>query len=825
MALDPSTIYVNQIDLPYVGATRGQLIICLEDGAVYVASGIAGVLIPVAPPASGTPSFATKTDLQAQTGSMTAGTVSAVYADANPSNNTVFVWDGQSLLPVGNSTASARVYTTLALAVADEPNMAPNIMVAVYADSVATNNTLYVWDGTNLKPALNGAPKVSVYATLADLVADESQLPQNIILGVYNDATKANNGMYVWTGTTLVSITPTPAEAKTYATLADLNTATSSLAAGTLAAVYADATAHNNTNYVWDGTSLTAINPNSADITTMQSQINSLQASIGSGTKPYATKADLVADEGNLPANTVAMVYNDPTPENNTTYVWNGTTLITAYDRLSVALGNGGGFQQVGTGAVLRSFQSKVRDLVVMVPDYYVSGDGNDYYPALVRAYAYSKTLAFPPGSFNVNTPLPYTTDCTIIGAGPNDGGTIINAPNGFLKNSSTTRKHLYISNLMIQGSGTGIGISGPFGGFIRNCAIDNYVSCIENASAYLSHYERVSFLSASAFGLSVADFNGSSVRDCYFDAHVKCHISTMDVTPLSGTNNGIPFVLADNNHNVAGSVFPNNSYLRLRGQFAMRDCYFEDFSTAASGICMVEVQVNQFDKVGCTFENNLFNGQGYSKCAINFWGSTALRCDSFGSVSENRIQGFNGDSQSAGILFGKIADGTNNHIFGIQFLNNQFSGNRVNFGNQQVNYIYRPLAHGNSAASTTIAGSTYVALPIGDNIVTDTAGGLSTSTYTIRKDGIYRLSCSLIARSTSGNYPNIGAGIFLAGTEVEFADCSINFQSNPTQQMMTLDTIVACTANQAVQVKAHNGQTINNVSFSAEWISQDGQG
>lgn len=821
MALDPSTIYVNQIDLPYVGAIRGQLIICLEDAAVYVASGIAGVLIPVAPPANGTPSFATLALLNDATGSMTAGTVAVVYADANAVNNTVYVWDGQSLLPVGNTASGARVYPTLALAIAAEAEMSPNIMVAVYADPIPTNNTVYVWDGSSLTPALNGAPKIAVYATLADLVAAEPSLPHNIVAGVYNDSVNANNGMYVWTGATLVPITPTPTVAKIYATLADLNAATPSLDPNTLAAVYADTTAVNNTTYVWDGSALTSLNASAAAIADLQAQINSLSASIAAGIKPYATKAALVADEGNLSANTMAMVYADATPANNTTYVWTGTALITAYDRLSVALGNGAGFQQSGTNAQIRPFQSKIRDYVPTVTDFYIASDGSDYYPALVRAYAYSKTIFFPPGTFNVNTPLSYTTDCVITGAGQDDNGTIINAPNGFLKNTSTTRHHLNITGLMIQGTGAGVAVDGPFGGFMSYVSIDSYATAVENSSAFLSHYWRCNFTKCSAFGLNVADFNGSSVVECYFDAYTPCHISLLDVTPTSGTNNGIPFLLQNNNHNVSGNQFQNISALRLRGQFEMRDCYIEDFGSSADGICMLEVEVGQFDKVGCSIHNNLFNGHGWPKCAICFWGSTNVRCDYFGSVFENKISGF----ATADILFGKPSDGTNNHIAGIQFLNNQVDTSTPTYGNQDIHYIYRPLAHGNSTASTTIAGATYVTLPIGANIVTDTAGGMGSSSYTVRSNGIYRISCSLIARSTSGSYPNIGAGIFVAGTEVEFANCAITYQSNPTQQMMTLDTILNLTTNQVVQIKAHNGETINNISFSIEWISKDGQG
>lgn len=824
MALDPSTIYVNQIDLPYVGAIRGQLIICLEDAQVYVASGIAGVLIPVSKKDEGTPAFATYALLQAATDGMTAGTVCVVYADPLSSNNTVYVWDGSQLNPVSPSSSGARVFDTLANAALAEGTFTQNMLIGIYADPVPANNTVYIWDSTSLTPILSTAPNTVTYATFADLDAAKAGLRDFTIAAVYQDTTAANNGMYVWTGATLLAITPTPIAAKIFATLADLVAAEGSLSANTLAAVFNDGTAANNTTYVWDGSTLTALNPIGSAISDLQSQIDALQAAIATGVKPYATKAALVADEGNLPDNTVALVYADSTPANNTTYVWTGTALITAYDRLSVALGNAAGFQQTGTGAQIIPFQTKLRAAPIMVTDFHASADGSDYYPALVRAYAVSANLNFPPGSFAVNTPLTYTSDFTITGASPQSsnagGGTVINAPNGFLKNASTSRKHMVLTNLSIAGNGTNTCLLGACGGFLTQVSIDNYDKGMENSSAFLLHIKECSITRCATIGLSVADFNGSSVRDSYFDAYTPCHISLLDVTPTSGTNNGIPFVLEDNNHNVSGNQFQNISVLRLRGMFEMRDCYFEDFGASADGICFVEIEVGQFDKVGCSIHNNLFNGHGKTKCALNFWGSTNVRCDCFGSVYENKISGM----ATAPVIYGKLSDGTNNHVAGIQFLNNQLDTGAT-FVNQDIHYIYRPLAHGNSTTPVTIASSSFATLQIGTNIVTDTAGGMGSTVYTIRNDGLYRLSACVTARSTSGNYPNIEAGLFLGGTQIETANCSITYQTNPTQQMMRLESLVDCTVNQVVQVKARNGETVNNVSFTAEWISEDGQG
>lgn len=87
----------------------------------------------------------------------------------------------------------------------------------------------------------------------------------------------------------------------------------------------------------------------------------------------YTTLAALEA--ASPPDGTMAVVYADPTPANNRSYVRQGGAWVTDYDPLAYALGNRFGFQQAGSGAVLRTFQSKMRD-TVSVFDFGAIGDG-----------------------------------------------------------------------------------------------------------------------------------------------------------------------------------------------------------------------------------------------------------------------------------------------------------------------------------------------------------------------------------------------------------------------------------------------------------------
>lgn len=104
------------------------------------------------------------------------------------------------------------------------------------------------------------------YATLAAAQAAQASLPANTLVEVTNDTTTANNGVYLWNGTTLTkSAYGSIADAKTYTdnslkpyvktynTLAELNAVTG-MTAGQVAKVTNDATATNIGDYRYSGT-------------------------------------------------------------------------------------------------------------------------------------------------------------------------------------------------------------------------------------------------------------------------------------------------------------------------------------------------------------------------------------------------------------------------------------------------------------------------------------------------------------------------------------------------------------------------------------------
>jgi hypothetical protein len=108
------------------------------------------------------------------------------------------------------------------------------------------------------------------------------------------------------------------------------------------------------------------------------------------GVRPLVYKTRVLLDADlSRPAGSSALVTNDPDPANNTAYLKNGApgtgSWVATFDRLANALGNGSGFQATGNGAVLRTVQAKLREVVSVL----------DYIPTSEHAGIYAGTSSY----------------------------------------------------------------------------------------------------------------------------------------------------------------------------------------------------------------------------------------------------------------------------------------------------------------------------------------------------------------------------------------------------------------------------------------------
>ena len=105
-----------------------------------------------------------------------------------------------------------KVYTNGDENVVNEPRLAPGVNVG----SLAALNK-HVKDKVDLQIATLPSGRKG-YKTYAEAQAAQASLPANTVIEVTNDTTTANNGVYLWDGTTLVkSANDVLGQAKAYA--------------------------------------------------------------------------------------------------------------------------------------------------------------------------------------------------------------------------------------------------------------------------------------------------------------------------------------------------------------------------------------------------------------------------------------------------------------------------------------------------------------------------------------------------------------------------------------------------------------------------------
>lgn len=472
-------------------------------------------------------------------------------------------------------------------------------------------------------------------------------------------------------------------------------------------------------------------------------------------------------------------------------------------------------------GAVDRPLDAKLSEWVSLLDYYDDAVDQGDYAPALTRALAASTHVRIPSGSYTFNSPVDYIENMNLVGPGypltDGAGGAVITANNGFLKNPTAgdpdpERRRFLLSNLEILGDGTAVCIDGPFGGRIENCFIRGFTNGVRNNNSFLSRYVRTSFRDCT-IGINLATANACRIEDCLFGADCLTAVDLLGLAPLpDGQNSGTPIIICGNNVNMSNASGAPRTAMKLRGVIAGYGNYFEDFTPdgATSGNVFVELIVNRFENAGFTWVGNEMNGQGEAAHAFLINGSHALTCDANGVITANRMIGFTGNT---------IEFGANNRIENLRIFDNNSS---VTVGNLDPRATCRPLAQIGFNGAVSIAGSTFVPLPITQTVALDTANGATAAanTYRVRKAGYHKLIVTLVFATTSLDYPDIQFRIQRvgAGTLAEAAT-GLVFSSGTTHATASLSAIVHLAVDDDLQVQARNGENAVSGALTVEYL------
>ena len=483
--------------------------------------------------------------------------------------------------------------------------------------------------------------------------------------------------------------------------------------------------------------------------------------------------------------------------------------------------GGGGSYVPPFSGGTTRSFQAKLNDQPVSMLDFYKSTDGNNYTPAINRALGAHLHVYIPAGTWRLATPITMVEHMNLEGANTcnfdagnatSQWGTVLNCPMGGILNpdkggGQPARKHIYISNLAFDGDSSGkIGIDGEFGGYVIGCSFDGFGYAIQNKACFLLRIERCNFTSCSVCAVAMSDFNGGTIRECFFQTSCAKHID-MTLTATDGGGQGYPYTITECLFNAGAGSQANQVLVSLRGIVEFCNNYYEDFASAAQGTSWVEILCSGGDHTAFSFRYNEANAHGKSRHALimrYIGGGQTVH----GEVYGNRFSGGWTDPNFP-IHFGDVGSLTSNAALGgIKVYGNggmDVQG-RIAPNNGKP---FRPIYHTKWSGNIDVSGATPIAVPVGtaSTTVFDARGNSANGTNTalIDKDGIWRVT----AVGTFGD----------AGTTMILTQNGTTIESVTGAKQMTLEYTGPLTGGDAMGIKASGGTNATLLSYTQQWI------
>ena len=481
------------------------------------------------------------------------------------------------------------------------------------------------------------------------------------------------------------------------------------------------------------------------------------------------------------------------------------------------------GFQQAGSGTVLRTAQAKLRE-TVSVMDFGAVGDGvTDDRQAFIDAIATGKAVYVPDtgnSAYYISAPIPSVPFTTLFGDAEVLVGATrtarIYAPEGFLVNltSPAVRHRIVLTNIEIYGQGRAvagkIGISGQFGGKLEGVYLRGFDTLMENNFAFVLDFVRCKFEDAN-IGLYLSTANETNVTNCFFGSSCIKAIDTYNLTPgVSGERAAKPFSVTTTNFNFGSITIPSvfSGELRFVGNYA------EAFSAPTSSIALFEYVAMRFANSTLYIADNHLNGQGNVDRCWHIYSDNASGSTIQGQITRNFMRGYN----QLPVLIGNKA-GFSNSVGGINVFGNQTNSVQVVSYDATISRIpFEQVMVVTYSDSLDISGSTYVRIPItaasGFNVDIDA------NRIKIRQPGLYRITVDVqFAYATSARNCQLrinrnGAGIAdAAQTLPAVVAGGDNFQS------VQIETLRYLSAADDLFFEARNGDRVTSARMTVQRI------
>lgn len=467
------------------------------------------------------------------------------------------------------------------------------------------------------------------------------------------------------------------------------------------------------------------------------------------------------------------------------------------------ALVEGMKFQQLGTGAVQKAAQSKLRE-VVSVKDFGAVGDGEADDAAAINAaivYANSKgggSVFLPSGTYRIKSSVQHLSGVDLIGESmknttlrwhpdANSAGVIINTSNQSLNRVRFENLH-FTKDASITANTTGI---------LGGSTLANYnsaIGCFENL-----HFDGLTYgirgnAEPTGVGLFDCYFKNIWCSECFYGLWLFGSGNRVDQPrmTLCDTAVALDYLNAESydGMTVTGGTWVGNVYdiavLSVNGIRPTKfiGCWYETSTAGVINILNPGTRVMNLDFIGCMLSTsattNLFN-------AANALGTISVDRCTLISGGVDKAQSFVEPSPSNGRLIVKDcqkydASGAASFVTDCSFFD------AVKQGTTQ-----------------SVPPNTYTKLSW-SAAVHDTAGGFDNvnDTYIVQRSGYYRVVAT-IAIAPQANTTTINSVlIYKNGSLLRTATMPSSVTSHNTIQ---LEAVILCTKNDAIDVRFwHNG-------------------